>query len=66
MFVTMCVEEQGMLDTEERENKFLGIILEEDLRKEVKTLFDQHSTGVKKWEAFVQFFRDQIQSVSIV
>ncbi|XP_058797555.1 DNA primase small subunit [Phymastichus coffea] len=64
IFVNMCVEEQGMLDTEERENKFLGIILEEDMRKEVKEIFDQHLTGVKKWNAFVDFFKNQIQSGS--
>lgn len=62
----MCVEEQDMLGTEEGVTKFLGVITEEDLRVEVKTILDKHSTSVKKWEAFVGFFKDQLQSVSIL
>lgn len=61
----MCMEEQNMLGTEERVTKFLGILSEEDLRNEVKAIFDKHSTSVKRWEAFVNNFREQIQSVSI-
>ena len=59
----MCVEEQNMLGTEEGINKFLGIIGEEDLREEVKALFDQYSTSVKRWDAFVSFFKNQMQQV---
>ena len=60
----MCVEEQGMLSTEERVNKFLGMLGEDDLRAEAKAVLDKHSTSVKKWEAFSSFFKEQIQSVS--
>lgn len=61
----MCVEEQNMLGTEEKETKFLGILGEEEMRAEVKAIFNKHSTSVKKWEAFVNFYKEQIQSVSI-
>ncbi|KAL7288164.1 hypothetical protein TKK_0017718 [Trichogramma kaykai] len=62
VFTKMCVEEQGMLDSEERVTKFLGIIGEEDMRAEAKAVLDKHSTGVKKWEAFVNFFKQEMQS----
>ncbi|OXU26399.1 hypothetical protein TSAR_009767 [Trichomalopsis sarcophagae] len=63
-FTKMCMEEQNMLGTEERITKFLGILAEEDLRNEVKAIFDKHSTSVKKWEAFVNHYREQTQSGS--
>lgn len=53
-----------MLGTEERVTKFLGIIAEDDLRAEAKVVLDKHSTSVKKWEAFVSFVKEQLQSVS--
>lgn len=59
----MCVDEQNMLGTEDGETKFLGILGEDDMRNEVKTVFSKHSSSVKKWEAFVNYFKDQIQSV---
>lgn len=64
VFKEMCVVEQNMLGTEDGETKFLGIFGEEDMRNEVKTVLDKYSTSIKKWEAFVIFFKDQIQSVS--
>lgn len=63
-FKEMCVEEQNMLGTEDGVTKFLGMFGEDDLRSEVKSVLDKYSTSIKKWEAFVNFFKDQIQSVS--
>lgn len=60
----MCVEEQNMLGTEEMVTKFLGLLNDDELRTEVKAVLDKHSTSVKKWEAFVSHFKDQMQSVS--
>ncbi|XP_014216064.1 DNA primase small subunit [Copidosoma floridanum] len=64
MFVQMCVKEQNMLGTEDRVTKFLGIITEDDMRAEAKAELDKHTTSVKKWDAFVSFFKDQLQSGS--
>lgn len=65
MFTQMCVEEQSMFGTDDRVAKFLGIIGDDDLRAEAKAVLDKNSTNTKKWEAFVSFFKDQIQSVRV-
>ncbi|XP_058795889.1 DNA primase small subunit-like [Phymastichus coffea] len=64
MFADIYVEEQGMLDIEERENKFLDIILEENMRIEIEEIFYQYLIAVKKWNTFVDFFKNKIQSGS--
>lgn len=65
IFIKICVEEQSMLGTEEKVLKFLGIIAEEEMRTEVKHILDQYPTSFTKWNAFIEFFRNKIQSVGI-
>ncbi|KAJ8665019.1 hypothetical protein QAD02_006681 [Eretmocerus hayati] len=62
IFIEMCVIQQNMLGTESNILKFLGILNTEEMRQEVKELMDQFSTSLERWEAFVCFFRSQIQS----
>ena len=60
----MCVEEQNMLGTKEGVTKFLEIIhTDEEVRTEVKTLFDKHTTSKARWEAFNKYYTQQFQSV---
>ncbi|XP_014213728.1 DNA primase small subunit-like [Copidosoma floridanum] len=62
VFISMCVENQDMLGTEERVLKFLGIIADDEMRAEVQDLFDEHCTSLTKWNAFIKFFKKQIES----
>ncbi|XP_011497906.1 PREDICTED: DNA primase small subunit-like [Ceratosolen solmsi marchali] len=64
VFVKMCVEEQNMLGTSDGIAKFLGIIDKEEMRTIVQRIFEQYSTSLTKWEAFVHFYRHQLQSES--
>lgn len=66
VFVKICVEEQNMLGAEDEVLKFLGIIAEDEMRIEVKSILDQYPTSLAKWNAFIDFFRNQIQSVGIL
>ena len=61
-FVSMCVEEQNMLGTEIGINKFLGILPDDEVRNEVKNIFEKSSKSVDRWESFVNYFDVQIQS----
>lgn len=65
MFVQISIQEQNMLGTEEGVNKFLGLIVEDDLRGEVKVVLDQYITSLQKWEAFIKFYNTQKQLVKI-
>ncbi|KAJ8684582.1 hypothetical protein QAD02_020374 [Eretmocerus hayati] len=61
LFTCLCVKDQDMLGTEDRIVKFLGL-LTEDLKFEVKALFDKYSSSVQRWRAFTTFFKEQIQA----
>jgi hypothetical protein len=54
-----------MLGTEEGISKFLGVIDNEDMRITVQKIFDQCSTSLTKWEAFIRYYRKQLQNVSV-
>jgi hypothetical protein len=62
----MCVEEQDMLGTEDNITKFLGIIADDEMKLEVRNILNKHLTSGKKWEAFVNFFKDQIHLVCMI
>lgn len=51
-----------MLGTQERIDKFLGII-DEALRTDVQCLIDKYQTSISRWRAFVEYFRNQIELV---
>ena len=53
-----------MLGTEDNITKFLEIIhTEEDVRGEVKALFQKYTTSKARWEAFDQYFTQQLRTV---
>ncbi|OXU28092.1 hypothetical protein TSAR_013891 [Trichomalopsis sarcophagae] len=60
LFVKICVIEQNMLGTQERIDKFLGI-MDEALRTDVQHLLDKYQTSASRWQAFVEYFRNQIE-----
>ncbi|XP_031788362.1 DNA primase small subunit isoform X2 [Nasonia vitripennis] len=55
------LREQNMLGTQEGIDKFLGII-DEALRTDVQHLLDKYQTSASRWQAFVEYFRNQIES----
>ncbi|KAI4503978.1 hypothetical protein M0802_001381 [Mischocyttarus mexicanus] len=58
-FIPMCIEEQDILGTDERMEKFLGILPEEEDRTEVKNLFGQCTSSATRWKAFCEFVKDK-------
>ncbi|XP_046586302.1 DNA primase small subunit isoform X2 [Neodiprion lecontei] len=62
LFVSMCVEEQNMLGTEEGVAKFLPLILDDSLRSQVKDLFKKHTSSVERWEAFTACYQVEKQT----
>ncbi|XP_015119669.1 DNA primase small subunit [Diachasma alloeum] len=61
-FVSMCVEEQDMLGSVERVQKFLGILPDDSVKADVKELFDKYEKGVDRWEVFENYVKEQVQS----
>lgn len=55
IFVEMCIKEQNMLGTEERIEKFLLILPNDEDRQEIKTLFNKESNSEARWNLFVQY-----------
>lgn len=58
IFIPFCVEEQDILGTEDRINKFLKIISDDECRDELKLLFDKCSSSNARWNAFVNYIRN--------
>lgn len=63
IFVSTFVEEQDILGNEQLIDKFTGLLPDTDSVKEVKTLFEKYKNSVERWEAFVDYANNQIQSV---
>lgn len=61
----MCVKEQNMLGTEDNIRKFLAILPKGEIRVEVKSIINQYSNSIDRWNAFVNFFNDRIGAVGI-
>ncbi|XP_043280996.1 DNA primase small subunit [Venturia canescens] len=61
-FVTMCIEEQDILGTDEAVAKFLELLPDEEVKSEVKNLFDKYSKSVDRWDAFTKYYTNQMQS----
>ncbi|CAL7945530.1 unnamed protein product [Xylocopa violacea] len=57
VFVQVCIEEQDILGTDERINKFLQILSDEQDRQEIKSLFGQCNSGKDRWNVFVDYIR---------
>lgn len=60
IFVPFCVEEQNILGTDERVNKFVQIFPEED-RQEAKEIFDRYNSSKDRWNAFVKYVKNKHQ-----
>lgn len=58
-FIPMCIEEQDILGTNERIEKFLAILPEEEDQIELKNLFDQCSSSTARWKLFCEFVKDR-------
>ncbi|KAK2575139.1 hypothetical protein KPH14_008856 [Odynerus spinipes] len=58
-FIPMCVEEQDMLGTNERMEKFLEVIPEDEDRVELKNLFGQCPSSKTRWNAFCDFVNNK-------
>ncbi|XP_011303904.1 DNA primase small subunit [Fopius arisanus] len=61
-FVSMCVEEQQMLENQENIQKFLAIFPDDTARAEIKELFDKCNKGVDRWYVFENYVKEQMQS----
>ncbi|XP_076160106.1 DNA primase small subunit [Ptiloglossa arizonensis] len=55
IFIPFCVEEQDMLGTDERVEKFLQILPDEEDRKELKALFGQSKSSKDRWNQFLKY-----------
>lgn len=55
-----------MLGTEEGIDKFLTLLPDDEVRAEVKNLFDKSSTSLARWETFVDYHSSQLQSVNFL
>lgn len=55
----MCIEEQDILGTNERIEKFLAILPEEEDQQELKNSFGQCSSSTTRWKAFCEFVKDK-------
>lgn len=66
IFKEFCVVEQGMLATHREIFTFLGLLGTKSMRDEVINIMIDNPTSLTRWEAFVDFFHNQIQLVSIV
>ncbi|KAG7210495.1 hypothetical protein KM043_012016 [Ampulex compressa] len=56
-FVSMCVEEQNMLGTDEAMEKFLMILPDDESRQELKATFGQCNSSLSRWTAFEKFIK---------
>ena len=61
VFIPFCVEEQNILGTDERVDKFLQIFPEED-RQEAKGIFDRCNSSKDRWDAFVKYVKNKRQT----
>ncbi|XP_076624312.1 DNA primase small subunit [Colletes latitarsis] len=59
VFVPFCVEEQDILGTDERVEKFLQILSEEEDRHELKALFNQCNSSKDRWHQFVKYVKSK-------
>lgn len=60
----MCVEEQNILGTDKEIAKFLDLLPDDEVKSEVKNLFQKYTKSVDRWDAFTKYYDSQIHSVS--
>lgn len=60
----MCVEEQNILGSATAMQKFLSLIPDEPMRKELEKELQKFSTSTERWEAVVEYITERRQKVA--